>query len=82
MGPRKRANFSETLNQDKKESNSHSDQNTKKDQSKNKKIYILGDSKIKNLERWEMFKKLKTENIYVRHFPGTKVSCMKDHIKP
>ena len=82
MGPRKRENFSETLNQDEKESNSHSDKNTQKDQSKNKRIYSLGDSKIKNLKRWEMSKKLKTENIYVRHFPGTKVSCMKDHIKP
>ena len=51
MGPRKRENFSETLNQDEKESNSHSDKNTQKDQSKNKRIYSLGDSKIKNLKR-------------------------------
>ena len=41
---------------------------------------MLGDSMIKNLKGWEMSKKLK--NVYVRHFAGAKVRCMKDHIKP
>ena len=78
--PRKGDHFSKTPNQDDnehKKSNSVSDKNTNKDQSK--KIYILGDSIIKNmlLKGWEMFKKLKNANIYVRHFAGAKVRCIK-----
>ena len=60
-----------------KSSNSHSDKNTDKDQSKNKRIYILGDSMIKNLKGSEMSKKFKNANVYVRHFAGAKVRCMK-----
>ena len=37
---------------------------------------------IKNLKGWEMSKKFKNANVYVRHFAGAKVRCMKDHIKP
>ena len=37
---------------------------------------------IKNLKGWEISKKLKNVNVYVRHFAGAKVRCMKDHIKP
>ena len=37
---------------------------------------------IKNRKGWEMSKKLKNANVYVRHFAGAKVRCMKDHIKP
>ena len=36
---------------------------------------------IKNLKGWEMSKKLKNANVYVRHFAGAKVRCMKDYIK-
>ena len=36
---------------------------------------------IKNLKDWEMSKKLKNTNVYMRHFVGAKVSCMKDHTK-
>ena len=82
--PRKCDHFSKTPNQDDnehKKSDSISDKNTNKDQSKNKRIYILGDSMIKNLKGWEMSKKLKNANVYVRHFAGAKVRCMKDHIK-
>ena len=56
--------------------------NSDKDQSKNKRIYILGDSMIKNLVGWEMSKKLKNANLHVKHFAGAKFRCMKDHIKP
>ena len=48
--PRKKDNFSKTSNQDDNEhkwSNSHSEKNT---DSKNKRIYILRDSMIKNLK--------------------------------
>ena len=81
--PRKGDHFRKTPNQDGneyKKSNSNSDKNTNKDQSKNKKIYILRDSMIKNIKDWEMSKKLKNANVYLRHFAGTKVRCMKDHI--
>ena len=37
---------------------------------------------IKNVKGWEMSKRLKDTNVYVRHFAGAKVRCMKDHIKP
>ena len=83
--PRKGDHFSKTSNQDDnehKKSNSHSEQITDKDHFKNKRIYILGDSTINNLKGWEMFKKLKIANVYVKHFAGAKVRCMKDHNKP
>ena len=84
MRPRKGDHFSKTSNQDDnehKKSNSHSEKNTNKDQSKNKIIYVLGDSMIKNLKGWEMSKKFKNANVYVKHFAGAKVRYMKDHIK-
>ena len=37
---------------------------------------------IENLKGWEMSKKLKNSNVYVKHFAGAKVRCIKDHIKP
>ena len=56
--PRKGDNFSKASNQDDnepKKSNSQSDKNTDKDQSKNKRICILGDS----IKGWKMSKILK-----------------------
>ena len=85
MRPRKGDSCSKTSNQDDnehKKSISHSDKNTDKDQSKNKRIYIIGDGMIKNLKGWEMSKKLKNANVYVRHFASAKVRCVKDNIKP
>ena len=83
--PRNVYHFSKTSNKDDnehKKSNSHSDKNTDKDQCKNKRIYILRESMINNLKGWEMFKTLKNASVYVRHFAGAKMRCMKDHIKP
>ena len=83
--PRKGDHFSKTPNQDDnehKKSNSISDNNTNKNRSKYQKIYKLGVSMIKNLKGWKMPKRLKNANVYVRHFAGAKVRCMKDHIKP
>ena len=56
--------------------------NGKKDQNKSQKIMILGDSMIKNIKGWEISKKLQNANVYVRHFSGAKVRCMKDYLKP
>ena len=78
-------NCSKISNQDDnehKKSNFHSDKNTGKDQSNNKRIYILRDGMIKNLKAWEISKKLKNGNVYVTHFASAKVRCTKDHIKP
>ena len=36
---------------------------------------------IKKLKGWQISKKLKNANVYVRHFAGAKVRCMKDRIK-
>ena len=83
--PRKGNHFSKTSNQDDnehKKPNSHSEKIADKDKFENKRIYILGDSMIKNLRGWEISKKLKNANVYVKHFAGAKVRCMKDHIKP
>ena len=83
--PKKEDHFSKTPNQDDnkyKKPSSNSDKKTNKDQNKNKKIYILRCSMIKNLKVWEISKKLKNANVYVKHFAGAKVRCRKDHIKP
>ena len=46
-------------------------------------IYILGDSMVKHIEGWKLTKKIdKNHKIYVRSFPGAKVKCMKDYVKP
>ena len=37
---------------------------------------------IKNIKGWEISKKLQNANVYVRHFSGAKVRCMKDYLKP
>ena len=55
--------------------------NGKKDHSKSQKIVIHGDSMIKNIKGWEISKKLQNANVYVRHFSGAKVRCMKDYLK-
>ena len=56
--------------------------NGKKDQNKSQKIVILGDTMIKKIKGWEISKKLQNANVYVRHFSGAKVRCMKDYLKP
>ena len=56
--------------------------NCKKDQNNSQKTVILGDSMIKNIKGWESSKKLQNANVYVRHFSGAKIRCMKDYLKP
>ena len=76
--------FSKIWYQDENEnehSNFYSDKKDEKVQSRKKRIYILGPSMIKNLKDWEMSKKLKNTNVYLRHFVGAKVRCMKNHTK-
>ena len=47
-----------------------------------KNIVILGDSMIKHVNWYDISKKLKNCKVYVKGFSGSKVRCMKDHIKP
>ena len=51
---------------------------------KNKqKVFILGDSIVKHIQGWEITKTLDNkQKVYVRQFSGSKVSCMKDYVKP
>ena len=37
---------------------------------------------IRNIKGWGILKKLQNTNVYVRHFSGAKVRCMKDYLKP
>ena len=50
--------------------------------SEKKNIVILGDSMIKHVNGYEMSEKLENCKVYVKSFSGTKVRCMKDHMKP
>ena len=49
----------------------------------NKNLYFLGDSIVKHVEGWELKNSVgNNHNVYVRSFPGAKVKCMKDYVKP
>ena len=49
----------------------------------NENVYILGDSIVKHVEGWKLKNSLgNNHNVYVRSFPGAKVKCMKDYVKP
>ena len=50
--------------------------------SEKKNIVILGDNMIKHVNGYDMSKKLKNCKVYVKSFSGSKVRCMKDHMKP
>ena len=48
-----------------------------------KKVFILGDNIVKYIQGWWITKKLDNkQKVYVRQFSGSKVSCMKDYVKP
>ena len=49
---------------------------------KKKNIFILGDSMVKHIHRWEMNRKLNNKHkVFVRKFSGAKTTCMRDYIK-
>ena len=48
----------------------------------NKRVFIVGDCNIKHLNGYVIGGKTGKCNVNVRPFDGTKVRCMKDHIKP
>ena len=47
-----------------------------------KKVFILGDSIFKFIQEWKITKKIgNKQNVYVRHFSGSKVNCMDNYVK-
>ena len=48
----------------------------------NKRVFIVGDSIIKHLNRYVIGGKAGNCNVYVRPSHGAKVRCMLDHVKP
>ena len=70
---------SDDNNKEKKKSNQD---NLPTDTNK-KNVYVLGDSIVKHVEGWKLKNSLgNNHNVYVRSFPGAKVKCMKDYVKP
>ena len=48
-----------------------------------KSIFVIGDSMVKRLNRWEMSKKLNANRkVLVKTFSGAKTTCMNDYVKP
>ena len=48
-----------------------------------KKVFILEDSIAKHFQSWEITKKLdNNQKGYMKQFSGSKVSCIKDYVKP
>ena len=50
--------------------------------SEKKNIVILGDNMIKHDNGYDKSKRLENCKVYVKRFSGSKVRCIKDHIKP
>ena len=47
-----------------------------------KKVFILGDSIIKHVKRYSLSKSLDNCKVYVKDFPGARVRCMQDYVRP
>ena len=48
-----------------------------------KNVYILGDSIVKKLNGYLLTKSIRHKHLTkVRLFPGAKINCMTDHVKP
>ena len=48
-----------------------------------KSIFVIGDSMVKQLNGWEMSKKLNANcKVFVKTFSGAKTTCMHDYVKP
>ena len=47
-----------------------------------KKVFILGDSIIKHVKSYSLSKSLDNCKVYVKDFPGARVRCMQDYVRP
>ena len=47
-----------------------------------KRVYILGDSIIKYVQGYTISSSLDNCKVYVKDFPGARVRCMQDYVRP
>ena len=47
-----------------------------------KKVFILGDNIIKHAKSYSLSKSLDNCKVYVKDFPGARVRCMQDYVRP
>ena len=47
-----------------------------------KKVFILGDSIIKHVKSYSFSKSLNNWKVYIKDFPGGRVRCMQDYLRP
>ena len=47
-----------------------------------KRVVLLGDSIIKNINGYELSNQVEKGKIYVESYSGSKIRCMEDHAKP
>ena len=67
---------------DKKIANKTVSNNNYESKSVKKKVFILGDSIIKHVKSYSLSKSLDNCKVYVKDFPGARVRCMKDYVRP
>ena len=74
--------LTESRKQKTKNHNSRKIQEQKTLKGKKKSVVILGDSKTRLINGWEMTKRIQSDcKIYVKTFSGATVSCMEDYMK-
>ena len=62
--------------------NDHKNDTPKREKNE-KSIFVIGDSMVKQLNGWEMSKKLNANcKVFVKTFSGAKRTCMHDYVKP
>ena len=45
-------------------------------------MFVLGDSIIKHVKNYSLSKSLGNCKVYVKDFPGARVRCMQDYVRP
>ena len=56
--------------------------NNHESKSVKKKVFILGNSIIKHVKSYSLSKSLGNCKVYVKDFPGARVRCMQDYVRP
>ena len=65
-----------------KESNDDQMKSNEGSKLEKKKVFILGDSIIKHVKSYNISKSVDNCKVYVKDFPGARVRCMHDYVKP
>ena len=66
---------------DKTDSNNNNN-NNKESKSSRKKVLILGGSLLKYFKSYSLSRSLDNCKVYVKDFPGTRVRCIQDYVRP